>query len=136
MKLSPILKSAIRNPILFYATAMVMLEMIAAEDAFAQSTGGATVGTVAQNLVTQIGAVGKVVLGGSFVTGIIMFAAGLLKLKQAADSQGQQVKYGDGLWRLAAGTGLVAIPSLSGVLTSTFGLQAPSITSADGGAGV
>uniref|UniRef100_UPI001953634D hypothetical protein n=1 Tax=Streptococcus pneumoniae TaxID=1313 RepID=UPI001953634D len=77
---------------------------------------------------------GKVALGGSFVVGIVMFAAGLLKLKQAADSQGQQVKYGDGLWRLAAGTGLVAIPSVAGVLGSTFSLTPGAISNATGGA--
>jgi hypothetical protein len=129
-----LLKSAIRNPVLFYATGMVILEMIAADEAAAQSASGQNIGGVASNLISQLGSVGKVALGGSFVVGIVMFAAGLLKLKQAADSQGQQVKYGDGLWRLAAGTGLVAIPSVAGVLGSTFSLTPGAISNATGGA--
>ena len=132
--LRSLFKSAVRNPVLFYATGMVMLEMIAAEDAAAQSASGQNIGGVASNLVTQLGSVGKVALGGSFLIGIVMLGAGLMKLKQAADSQGQQVKYGDGLWRLAAGTGLVAIPSVAGVLGSTFSLTPGSISSATGGA--
>lgn len=129
-----VLRSALRHPSLYVATGLVMLQMIAAEDAAAQSSSGQNIGGVASNLVNQLGSVGKVALGGSFVTGIVLFAAGLLKLKQAADSQGQQVKYGEGLWRLAAGTGLVAIPSVAGVLGSTFSLTPGSISSPTGGA--
>ena len=128
-----LLKSALRNPILFTATT-VMLAQMAIDEAAAQSTGGATVGTVADGLVQQLSSVGKVCLGGSFVTGIVMLGGGLMKLKQAADSQGQQTRYAEGLWRLAAGTGLVAIPSLAGVLTSTVGFQGPQISSPTGGA--
>lgn len=133
-QLRTLFKSAVRNPVLFYATGMVMLEMIAAEEAAAQSASGQNIGGVASNLVTQLGSVGKVALGGSFLIGIVMLGAGLMKLKQAADSQGQQTKYGDGLWRLAAGTGLVAIPSVAGVLGSTFSLSPGAISSATGGA--
>jgi hypothetical protein len=129
-----LLKSALKNPVLFAAAGIVVLQMAAADEAAAQSTGGATVGTVADNLINQLGSVGKVCLAGSFCTGIVMFAGGLLRLKQAADSQGQQTRYSEGLWRLAAGTGLVAIPSVAGVLGSTFGLQPGTISSATGGA--
>lgn len=41
-----------------------------------------------------------------------MSAAGLMKLKQAADTQGQQVKYGEGLWRLGLGSAMVGLPAV------------------------
>jgi hypothetical protein len=42
-------------------------------------------------------------------------------LKQAAETQGQQVKYSEGLWRCVVGAGLIAIPALNGVLAQTVG---------------
>jgi hypothetical protein len=126
--------SLARHPILAAAAGIAILQMAAAEEAAAQTSSGQNIGAVAQNIIGQIGSVGKVALGGAFCLGIVMMAAGLIKLKQAADTQGQQVKYGEGLWRLAAGTGLVAIPSIAAVLGSTFSLTPGSISSATGGA--
>lgn len=68
----------------------------------------------------QMKSVVKVVSGGSFVVGIVLIAGGLMKLKAAVDSQGQQVKYGDGLWRLALGSALCALPVVAGVGKGTL----------------
>lgn len=68
----------------------------------------------------QLKSVSKVVTAGSFVAGIILIAGGLMKLKAAVDSQGQQVKYGDGLWRLALGSALCALPVIAGVGSGTM----------------
>lgn len=93
---------------------------------------GSTVGDIATTVQEQVGSVGKLVVIGAFLGGVVLVAAGLMKLKQAADSQGQQVKYGDGLWRLAVGAGLVAVPALTGVLTSSLGLQAATVSASSG----
>ena len=60
---------------------------------------------------------------GSYAVGGLLVAAGLLKLKQAADTQGQQVKYGDGLWRLAVGACLAALPSMLAVSQNSMGIE-------------
>lgn len=51
---------------------------------------------------------------GTFGIGSVLIAAGLLKLKQAADTQGKEVKYGDGLWRLTLGAVLASAPAVVG----------------------
>ena len=90
-----------------------------------------TVGTAAENLGAQAGQIGKLITAGAFVGGIVMLASGLMKLKQAAETQGQQVKYSEGMWRVGVGAGLVAIPAFGGMLTNTFSLGSVTIT--DGG---
>lgn len=80
-----------------------------------------TVGSIATGLLSQLGEVGKVVLAGGAVAGIVLMITGLIKLKQAAETQGQQVKYSEGLWRCVVGAGLIAIPALNGVLAQTIG---------------
>jgi len=99
---------------------------VAAAAATALASGGAsaqTVGALSEGVTEQFGAIGKLVMGGSFVAGIVMVAGGLMKLKQAVDSQGQQVKYGDGLWRLGLGAGLVGLPAVTGVMGESIGLD-------------
>lgn len=91
-----------------------------------------TVGDAATQLNTQIGAVGKLMVAGSFVGGIVMLASGLMKLKQAADTQGNQVKYSEGMWRVGVGAGLVAIPAFGGMLTETFSLGTVTMTDKGG----
>ena len=86
-----------------------------------------TAGKMADNLVGQVDSIGKLVVIGSGLVGVILVGAGLMKLKQAADTQGQQVKYGEGLWRLVVGAGLVAIPAVTGMLTSTLSLDSATI---------
>jgi hypothetical protein len=93
------------------AAAAAVAAMTVSEQAHAQ-TG---IGTVANNVDQQFNSLGKVVVGGAFLGGIGLSGAGLLKLKQAADSGGQQVKYGEGLWRLGVGAGLASLP----VVTNT-----------------
>jgi hypothetical protein len=78
------------------------------------------IGDVAEKLTGQLSSLGTLVGGGAFLGGIFFIATGLFKLKQAADTQGQQVKYGDGVWRLALGSALVALPAVMGVGVGTF----------------
>jgi hypothetical protein len=99
-----------------------------ADSASAADTAGAT----ADKLITQAGSVGKLMVAGSFIGGLVMLATGLMKLKQAADTQGNQVKYSEGMWRCGVGAGLVAIPAFSGMLGTTFGWGEPDVTQGGG----
>jgi hypothetical protein len=97
-----------------------------------QANAASTVGDAAQKLNTQAGQVGKLMVAGAFIGGIVMLASGLMKLKQAAETQGQQVKYSEGMWRVAVGAGLVAIPTFGGMLTETFSLGSVTMTDRGG----
>jgi hypothetical protein len=92
-----------------------------ASEASAQTTGGKTVGAAAGNVLTQTQQVGKLLLAGFALGGIVMFATGFFKLKQA--SENPQTKYSEGAWRIAVGAGLVAIPAVAAMMTGTFGLS-------------
>jgi hypothetical protein len=96
---------------------------------------GGTVGTIADGLITQLSSVGKVVLAGGAIAGIVLMITGLIKLKQAAETQGQQVKYSEGLWRCVVGAGLIAIPALNGVLAQTVGFGSDGGASLSAGGG-
>lgn len=112
-----------------YALAAAATVALTAEEAAAQDN----LGTIAGNVRDQMGNVGQLMVAGAFVGGLVMLATGLMKLKQAADTQGNQVKYSEGMWRVAVGAGLVAIPAFSGVLTTSLGLGSDqSITQAGG----
>lgn len=79
------------------------------------------IGTVAARIQGQIDDIGNLIVGGSFLGGLTLSASGLMKLKQAADSQGQAVRYGEGLWRLGLGSALVAIPAVVKMGAATAG---------------
>lgn len=95
-------------------------------------TGANTIGGIADKAKGQISQVGQFVVGGAVLIGVGFVAAGLMKLKQAADTQGQQVKYGEGIWRLVVGAGLVAVPALTGILGASFGLEGAKVNAGDG----
>ena len=78
---------------------------------------------VASNVNENLGAVGELIIAGAFITGLVLVAAGLVKLKQAADTGGQQVKYGEGLWRLGIGVGLVSLSAIVGIGSGTLGIN-------------
>jgi hypothetical protein len=98
----------------------------------ASTANAATVGDTAGKVSTQIGQIGKMTIAGMFLLGIVAIGAGLSKLKQAAETQGQQVKYSEGMWRIGIGAALVAIPAFSGMLTSSFDLGTVTMTDRGG----
>ncbi len=112
----------------YSAAAAITVALMSAESAVAANT----VGDAAQKLNTQAGQIGKLMVAGSFVGGIVMLGSGLMKLKQAADTQGNQVKYSEGMWRVGVGAGLVAIPAFGGMLTETFSLGSVTMTDRGG----
>jgi hypothetical protein len=109
----------------YAAAAALTVFAMSAMDANA-ATG--TVGDQAGKVGTQIGQVGKATVACMFLIGIIAIGAGLSKLKQAAETQGQQVKYSEGMWRIGIGAALVAIPTFSGMLSESLGLGSVTIT--------
>jgi uncharacterized membrane protein len=109
--------------------AAITVTAMSAETALAAPSDA---GTTATNVAKQIGAIGKMTVAGMFLLGILAIGAGLSKLKQAAETQGQQVKYSEGMWRIGVGAALIAIPTFSGMLTESFGWGAVSITDRGG----
>lgn len=79
-----------------------------------------TVGTAAKSVLDQTSNVGKLLLAGAGLGGIVMFATGFFKLKQA--SENPQTKYSEGAWRIGVGAGLIAIPAVAALMTNTFTL--------------
>ena len=113
-----------------YALAASATIMLMAEAANAQS--GENIGKKAEQLKEQFGSLGKALVAGAFFVGIVLVITGLIKLKAASENP-NQAKYSDGLWRLAVGAGLIAIPAVTGVLGASLGLgETKSITAAGG----
>ncbi len=94
---------------------------IAGTSAAAQDGGGQTLGSTADLITGQLGSIGTLVMSAAFVAGVFFAGVGLMRLKAAVDTQGQQVKYGEGLWRLGLGAGLVALPAVIGIMAGSFG---------------
>ncbi len=123
------LVNKIRNaPYAFAAT--MALAALESETASAQTSGN-TVGVIANGITSQVGSVGKLAVGGAFLAGVGMVATGLMKLKAASESNGQ-VKYSEGLWRMAVGAGLVAVPAVTGSLVSSANLTGTSVNAYSG----
>jgi ABC-type spermidine/putrescine transport system permease subunit II len=109
--------------------AAITIAAMSVENALA---AGTTVGGAADNVGKQIGQIGKMTIAGMFLLGIVAIGAGLSKLKQAAETQGQQVKYSEGMWRIGIGAALVAIPAFSGMLSESIGLGTVTMTDKGG----
>ena len=108
----------------YSAAAMATVSLFAATQAHAEAN---TAGDVADTVTGQLTNFGNLIVGGSLVGGVALIGHGLLRLKQASDTQGQQYKYGDGIWRIAVGAGLVALPALTNIGTNTFGFGDSSV---------
>lgn len=99
--------------------------------AYAQE--GTNIAQVSKTIFEQLDDLGTLVIGAAFLVGIVLVAAGLMKFKQAADTQGQQAKYSDGLWRLVIGVGLVSLLWFTDIGVNTFGGSADQELSGGGG---
>lgn len=100
------------------ATAVSTTTIALANGATGASGGGLSALTT--NIRGQAESAISLVFIGGFAVGIIFVLVGLMKLKAAADSGGQQVKYGEGIWRLGVGSALVALPLVTGVGVETI----------------
>lgn len=102
----------------------------------ATSASAQDAGTVARKLQSQLNDFGTLIMGAAFIAGIFFVGTGLMRLKAANDTQGQQVKYSEGVWRLAVGACLVALPAVVGIGMGTFGVdQTSTLTLTTGGLG-
>ncbi|MCZ7860728.1 hypothetical protein O9X98_04860 [Agrobacterium salinitolerans] len=90
------------------------------------------IGGTAKGIADQIGEIGKMTVAGMFLLGLVAIGAGLSKLKQAAETQGQQVKYSEGMWRIGVGAALVAIPAFSSMLVASGGWGSVTMTDRGG----
>jgi hypothetical protein len=109
------------------AAAVAVTAMTATDEAAAQTT----IGQAANSLLTQTSSIGKLMLAGSAIGGIVMFATGLFKLKQA--SENPQTKYSEGAWRILVGAGLVAIPAVAAMMTNSLTLGGVGTLTQNGG---
>lgn len=75
---------------------------------------------LASNLRTQMGSMFQIATLGFALLGIFFVGTGLMRLKAAVDSQGQQVKYSEGIWRLGLGGLLIAVPVITGIGNQTL----------------
>lgn len=104
--------------------------------ASAASAQERSAGDVATTLKNQLNDFGTLIMGAAFIAGIFFVGTGLMRLKAANDTQGQQVKYSEGVWRLAVGACLVALPAVVGIGMGTFGVdQTSTLTLTTGGLG-
>jgi hypothetical protein len=106
-----------------------------ASSAHAQTTSASSgnAGGIATTIAGSFSGVGNMMLGGAFLGGVGLCGAGLLKLKTAADSQGRDAKYSDGIWRLGIGAGLVALPAVTNVMkTTVMGTNSTNVTAPTG----
>lgn len=71
------------------------------------------VGWMACNISRSLSGVGDLFLGGCFLGGMGFSGMGIMKLKQASEDGGRQVKYSEGVWRLGVGAGLIALPTVA-----------------------
>lgn len=103
--------------------------LITPGSAFAQGSGINGLGT---NLKTQFQALWNIGSWLFMAVGIFYVGTGIMRLKAAVDSQGQQVKYSEGIWRIGLGSAFLMmdfiINSMIGTVTGTNG----SITNTGG----
>lgn len=98
--------------------AVLGLAMMNPGMASAQATGGGSGGGVGiislqENLQNQFGAAWTIAKYGFALLGMFYVGTGILRLKAAVDSQGQQVKYGEGIWRIALGALLLSVGAIA-----------------------
>lgn len=81
----------------------------------AAADGGASANTLGQAFnifhTGNVSSILKLLVGCSVIIGLVLTWKGLTKLKEAADTNGTQVRYSEGFYRLAAGTFLISLVS-------------------------
>ena len=90
-------------------------------------------GGVARQISTWLTDVGQLILSLSFVAGLFFVGMGIMRLKAAVDSQGQQTKYGDGVWRIGLGAALIGLPAVIAIAQGSLGLEDGGTETLQGG---
>lgn len=84
-----------------------------AEASTCNNEDGQGVGYLACNVSRSFNGLGDLFLGGCFLGGMGLSGMGIMKLRQASEDGGRQVKYSEGVWRLGVGAALIALPTVS-----------------------
>ena len=112
------------------ALATTAVFMATSQGAWAQaitpSTGSgspANIGALADTVAGSFASLVRFGMGGAFMVGVFFVIMGIMRLKAAADSQGQQVKYSEGLWRLGVAAALCGIPAVVTMIGGTAGIS-------------
>jgi len=117
------MKSKLLNTVLSAAVmigAYAVLNILGAHDAFAQT--GKTLGDTVTNLQNSIKDGSQLVYTGAYIGGTTALLMGASKLKAHADNPGQTPMQ-QGLVRIAAGAGLIAIPGVADMTLNTLGVN-------------
>jgi hypothetical protein len=101
------------------AAAATLGMMAASSDAFA-AAGAVNAGAVANAGVNALTPYTTLISVVGYVGGFGLAVAGIFKLKEHVDSPGQ-VKMKDGIIRLAAGGGLLALPWMASIMQGSIG---------------
>lgn len=75
---------------------------------------------LAENLTNQMKSAATIALAGFALLGLFFVGTGLLRLKAAVDSQGQQVKYGEGIWRIGLGAAMISVSAIINISNTTL----------------
>jgi hypothetical protein len=113
-------------------TAFTMLA-VSTMPAAAGPADGKNIGDAAEGFVENFAGVAKLIISGAYLAGAFFVIAGIFKIKAAADTQGQQVKYSEGLWRILIGAALCLAPwVISIAMGSITGDSAPTLSPSGG----
>lgn len=100
---------------------IMFLLMLLAAPAFAQTTG-ATLGTIADEILNTVPGILQVMEAGAYIAGIVLGIKGIFKLKEANESKGQ-VKLSVPIIMIIAAVILLALPTAITVGVQGFGLN-------------
>lgn len=73
-----------------------------------------TVSAASNKMLAKTTVAYKFLAAGAAIAGLLMCVTGLVKLKQAAEADGEGIPYSEGAWRISVGAGLVAVPAIMG----------------------
>ena len=104
-------------------TTGAMASFYAGQAAAQEGSPEGSVGAMFDGFSTQARSVGEAALAISFAGGLFFVGMGLARLKAASDTQGQQVKYSEGLWRVGLGACMVAIPGVIKIMQTSAGID-------------
>ena len=99
--------------------------------AVASTSGGTTIGTVASTLTGSIASISKLIGAGSYVAGVALALAGMVKFKAHKDAP-TQTKLSEPLVLLMVAAGLIFLPSVINSVGASLGFAKSDQTNSTG----
>lgn len=87
-----------------------------------QAAHAGPVGDIVRNFTEDVKEFGNLFVYGTMAGGAYFLGAGFLKLREASQSQGQQVKYGEGMWRVGLGICMLSVGGVLAIGRETLGV--------------